>query len=270
MKPAEALGVALGASALAIALVALLKQPKTSSLLFDSNLVPLQADTFALGSSVSGLDGVWLGAHPDRVTVDSVTNRLVAGSNSYTTFQDLTSFSTATLAFNPSFGAFYSTQNQYMGQVTVSAGLSSQSSLFYNFETARTSDIVCSVTKPSTGGNSVSGDSKVFVMTSGIYKISTSIQFAQTANAVTPVSMWLAVDGVAVPDTGSIATIQQQNGELFTFVEFFQTMSASQFFEIKWNSFGTTSWAAAFTTGNFGSVSGSNIPSVITNIVRIG
>ena len=107
-------------------------------------------------------------------------------------------------------------------------------------------------------------------MTSGTYKISTSIQFDQSANSVTPVALWLAVNGTNVPESGSIVTIQQATGETFPFVEYLIPMSASQYFEIKWNSFQTTSFAAHFSTGNgIGSTSGANVPSVITNVYRI-
>lgn len=238
---------------------------------FNKNLEPTQANAFSVGTAQDGLSGVWFGNPAKQLTFNSTSNRFAYGTQSITTFQDLTSFSTITGLFSPSYGGFYSTENQYMGQVTASAGISSKSSLFYNFATVQTSDIVCSVTKPSTGGNSVSGDSKVYVQTTGVYKISTSVQFDQTANQVTPVALWLSVNGTDVPDSGSIVTIQQQTGESFPFVEFFLQLSATQFFEVKWNSFNTTAWAAKFTTGaDIGSVSGSNVPSVITNIMRIG
>lgn len=307
MNNPTTLALLLGGGALAVSIAALVKPPATVSTTttysFDANLVPTNANEYTVGSSLKGVAGVWLGAAPDLLTVSSVSDRLMVDSASYTTFQDLgsyttqqfianqsftsqqfianqsftsqqfianQSFSTATRAFNPSYGGFYSTENQYMGQVTSNAGLSSQSSLFYNYATAKSNDVICSTTKPSTGGNSVSGDSRIFLMTSGVYKISTSVQLDQTANAVTPVSIWLAVDGVAVPESGSQITIQQSSGESFPFVEFLLQMSASQYFEIKWNSFNTTSWVARFTTDNgLGSVSGSNVPSVITNVYRI-
>jgi hypothetical protein len=306
MRTAEALALGLGGSALAVGLVALLKQTTistTTSFAFDTNLVPTEPDSFALGSSLKGVSGLWVGAQPDLLTVNSVSDRLEVGGDTYVTNNDLTSytslqflanqsftsqnfiasqsftsvqyvanqsFSTATQAFNPSFGAFYSTENQYMGLVTVSANISSKSSLFYNFSTVKSNDILCSVTRASSGGNSVSGDSRVYVMTSGVYKISTSIQFDQTANSVTPVAVWLAVNGTPVPDTGSIVTIQQASGETVPFVEFLQPLTATQFFEIQWNSFNTTSWAARFSTAdNLGSTSAVNVPSVITNVYRI-
>jgi len=282
MRTAEALALTLGGSALAVGLVALLKDTiTTTSFAFDANLVPTQPDSFSIGSSLGGVSGMWLGAQPDFLTVNSVSNRLEVGGDTYVTDNDLTSyttlqylanqsFSTATLAFNPSYGGFYSTENQYMGLVTVSANLSSKSSLFYNFSTAKSNDILCSTTRPSSGGNSVSGDSRVYVMTSGVYKISTSVQLDQTANAVTPAAVWLSVNGTPVLDSGSIVTIQQAQGEVLLFVEFLQTMSATQYFEIQWNSFNTTSFAARFSTGDgLGSVSGANIPSVITNVYRI-
>jgi hypothetical protein len=211
-----------------------------------------------------------MGAQPELFTYNSTTDRIMFGNDSYTTYQDLSSYSTATASFNPSYGGFYSTEDQYMGQVTASAALTSQSSLFYNYSTAKSSDVICSVSKPSAGGNSVSGDSKIYLMTSGTYKISTSIQFDQSANSVTPVALWLAVNGTNVPESGSIVTIQQATGETFPFVEYLIPMSASQYFEIKWNSFQTTSFAAHFSTGNgIGSTSGANVPSVITNVYRI-
>lgn len=306
MRTAEALALGLGGSALAVGLVALLKQTTvstTTTFSFDSNLVPTEPNSFAVGSSLKGVSGVWVGAQPNLLTMNSLSDRLEVGGDSYVATQDLTSytslqflanqsftteqdianesftsvqyianqsFSTATEAFNPSYGAFYSTENQYMGLVTVSANLSSKSSLFYNYATAKSDDILCSVTRPSNGGNSVSGDSRIYVMTSGLYKISTSVQFDQTANAVTPVAIWLAVDGTPVVDSGSIGTIQQSSGELTIFVEFLYALTTSQFFEIQWNSFNTTSWAARLSTGDaLGSVSGSNVPSIITNVYRI-
>ena len=299
------LALLLGGGALAVSIVALVKPPSTvtttTSFSFSSNLVPTENDAFAVGSSLKGVAGVWLGGQPDLLTVSS--DRLMLDGSSYTTFQDLgsyttlqalanasytsqqfianqsftsqqfisnQSFSTAFRAFNPSYGGFYSTENQYMGQVTSNAGLSSKSSLFYNYATAHSDDVICSVSKPSTGGTSVSGDSRIFVLTSGVYKIGTSIQMDQTANSVTPVGFWLAVDGTAVPDTGSVVTIQQSQGETFPYVEFIQTLSASQYIEIKWNSFNTTSWVARFVSNDgIGSLSDTNVPSVITNVYRI-
>ena len=272
MRPAEILGVTLGGAALTVAIVALLNNSTTvtTPMVFDSNLVPSLPNSFSVGSSQKGVTGVWMGAQPELLSYNSTTDRLGFGNDSYTTFQDLTSYSRATASFNPSYGGFYSTEDQFMGQVTASAGLSSKSSLFYNYATARSSDVICSVTKPSAGGNSVSGDSRVYLMTSGVYKISTSVQFDQTANAVTPVAVWLAVNGSTVPESGSIATIEQSTGELTPYVEFLVTMSASQYFQIKWNSFNTTSYVSHFSTGDgLGSVSDSNVPSVITNVYRI-
>jgi hypothetical protein len=107
-------------------------------------------------------------------------------------------------------------------------------------------------------------------MTSGVYKIGASIQMDQTANAVTPVAFWLAIDGTTVPESGSQLTIQQSSGESLPYLEFIQTLSASQYFEIKWNSFETSSVVARFVTNvGIGSVSDSNIPSIITNVYRI-
>ena len=307
MNNATTLALLLGGGALAVSIAALVKPPATvsttTSFSFNSNLVPTEGNSFTVGSSLKGVAGVWLGAAPDLLTFSSVSDRLTVDSASYTTFQDLgsyttqqfianqsftsqqfianqsftsqqfianQSFSTATRAFNPSYGGFYSTENQYMGQVTATAGLSSKSSLFYNNATAKSDDIICSTTKPSTGGTSVSGDSRIYVMTSGVYKISTSIQLDQTANQVTPVGVWLAINGATVPESGSQVTIQQSSGEVFPFVEFLQTLSASQYFEIKWNSFETSAWVARFVSNlGTGSVSDSNTPSVITNVYRI-
>ena len=288
---ASLLAVFLGSGALAVSLVALTKT-RTPPFLFDENLVPTQANSFTVGSLAAGVKGMWVGADPDLLTLDSISDRLVVGTSSYSTFEDLSSyttaqdiadqsftsqqyianqsFSTAYYSFNPSYGGFYSTENQYMGQVTVNANIQSKSSLFYNYATAKSDDVICSVTKPSTGGSSVSGDSRIFLMTSGVYKISTSIQFDQTANSVTPVAAWLAVNGVTVPETGSIITIQQNSGESVPFVEFIIQMSSTQYFEIKWNSLNTTTWAARFTSNDgVGSTSDANIPSVITNVYRI-
>ena len=307
MNNPATLALLLGSGALAVSLAALFKSPATvsttTSFSFNSNLVPTENDSFSVGSSLRGVKGVWVGAQPDLLTVSSVSDRLMLDTSSYTTFQDVASyttlqylanqsyttaqqlsnqsftsqqfisnqsFSTAFRAFNPSYGGFYSTENQYMGQVTTNANLSSKSSLFYNYSTAKSADVICSTTRPSSGGSSVSGDSRIYIMTSGVYKISTSVQFDQTANSVTPVAIWLAVNGTTVPESGSLVTIQQSQGETFPYVEFLQTMSASQYFEIKWNSFNTTSWCARFTSNDgLGSVSDSNIPSVITNVYRI-
>lgn len=272
MRSAEILGVTLGGAALTIAIAALLNNTTTvtTPVTFSTNLVPTLPNSFTVGSSQKGVSGVWMGAQPELFTYNSTTDRIMFGNDSYTTYQDLSSYSRATASINPSYGGFYSSENQYMGHVTASAGIASQSSLFYNYATARSSDVICSVSKPSTGGNSVSGDSRIYLMTSGTYRISTSIQFDQTANAVTPVAIWLAVNGTSVAESGSLVTIQQASGETIPFVEFLIPMSASQYFEIKWNSFNTTSWAAHFSTADgVGSTSGANVPSVITNVFRV-
>jgi len=202
----------------------------------------------------------------------SFTNVQYINNQSFTNVQYINnqSFSRVQGVFTPSVATFYSTENQYMGLVTVSASISSASAFHYNYTGLSSNDIFCSTTKPSNGGSSVSGDSKIIVRTSGVYKIGTSIQFDQGANAVTPVGFWLRINGADVPESGSIQTIIQAGGETVPFMEYITSLSSNSNFEIMWKSYQTTTYAAKFTSNDgIGSASNVNAPSIITNIYRI-
>lgn len=206
------------------------------------------------------------------ISNQSYTTQQYIQNQSYTSQQYIQnqSFSKVQGVFTPSLGTFYSTENQYMGLVTTSANISSASAFYYNYSGLNTSDIHCSVSKASPGGNSLSGDSKVYVQNTGIYKIGTSIQFDQTANQVTPIAFWLKINGTDVPETGSIQTIVQANGETVPYMEYLTSLTSNSYFEIMWKSFETSAWAAKFVTSlGIGSTSNVNSPSVITNIYRI-
>jgi hypothetical protein len=294
--------VGIGTAALVIALISL-----TTSFQFNKNLQPSLSGSFTVGTAQEGIAGIYFGSQPDKFFLDSISNHFFYdnGTQSLTTFMDLNdrsyttnqyinnqsyttnqfiqnqsytsvqyinnqSFSQVQGVFTPSVATLYSTENQYMGLVTESAGLSSASVFYYNYTGLSTNDIFCSVTKPSAGGNSLSGDSKVIVRTSGVYKIGTSIQFDQTANSVTPVGFWLRINDVDVPETGSIQTIIQQNGETVPFMEYITSLSSNSNFEIVWKSYNTTTFAAKFSSAaGIGSASNVNSPSIITNIYRI-
>lgn len=294
--------VGIGTAGLVIALISL-----TTSFQFNKNLQPSLSGSFTVGTSDRGIAGVWFGSQPDKLFLDSLSNHFLYdnGNQSLTTFVDINnrsyttqnyinnqsyttlpyiqnqsytsiqyinnqSFSQVQGVFAPSVATFYSTENQYMGLVTSSAAISSASAFYYNYTGLATSDIFCSTTKASAGGNSLSGDSKVIVKTSGVYKIATSIQFDQAANQVTPVGFWLKINGADVPETGSLQTIIQANGETVPFMEYLTSLSSNSHFEIMWKSYETSTYAAKFTTAaGIGSASNVNSPSIITNIYRI-
>lgn len=174
-------------------------------------------------------------------------------------------------SFAPSYAGFYSTQTQYMGARTTNADVHTPTPIYHNQVALQTSDIRCSTTL-NNGTGSVTGDSRIFIYTAGVYKISFSIQLDNdnNSNQNAKVEFWLRKNGIDVPWSGSVVDILGKDSETFPMVEFVDSVSSGDRFEALWFSTLNEVHLVAFPAGNSNPSTTVAVPSIITNIYRIG
>ena len=179
-------------------------------------------------------------------------------------------------AFPPSYASYFSNQTQYMGARTTNSGLIRQTPLRYNSASVNSpsSDIFCN-TSATFGAGTVSGDSRIYVTTAGMYKISYSLQFAIQggSNQEKAAAIWLQKNGQPVSDSGSEIVVSQ-NGATFAFCEYLMSLTTGDNFEIAYVAQTSTMYAAAYASAS--NLDGSlvpvptAVPSIITNVYRVG
>ena len=83
---------------------------------------------------------------------------------------------------------------------------------------------------------SVVSDSRITLAAAGTYRINVSLQFINTVNSNTQVSIWFAKNGVAIPSSASkIISPQSSTGGTIVFTtEIFEEVEAGDYLEVYW------------------------------------
>jgi hypothetical protein len=101
------------------------------------------------------------------------------------------------------------------------------------------------ITQLSNGVTLNASTGEITIVNAGTYNIIFSIQAANFGNAYDDVAVWIAVDGVNVPQTASYATIflphAGKPGTVIITVALYYAFTAGQKLTIKWTSFEGTS-----------------------------
>ena len=121
----------------------------------------------------------------------------------------------------------------------------------------------------NTGGFTVLG-STITVPVSGTYEVGTSIQFDKTGGGTTAVDFWFKKNGVDIPNSGSQTTLQGNTGEVIGTVSIFDTANANDQYAICIASADATMAATFFQSTVTTPYTRPAIPSILTNIKRIG
>lgn len=174
-------------------------------------------------------------------------------------------------SFAPSYGSFLSIENQFMGSKITQTNLVQATPFKYNFGNASTSDIKCSVSK-NNGVGSVSGDSNIIVNTAGTYQISYLPQMYNDDNGSTyaQVSMWLRINGINDVYTGNMISIHPKVISAQPTSNIIHSFNAGDRFEIMYYSTNSTIYSPFYSSTNITYSLSVNVPSIQTNIVRVG
>jgi hypothetical protein len=125
--------------------------------------------------------------------------------------------------------------------------------LQYNTEDVSSSGVSC--TFPS---------ARIYVQSSGVYKVLSSLQCDKTNGGTGVINMYPSIDGIAVPKSATRVVINQALESLMT-VEWFLTLNAGQYITI--DAFSTTTGGRALAIAESPPVP--LIPSIITTILKI-
>jgi hypothetical protein len=147
---------------------------------------------------------------------------------------------------SPVYGSFSSDVSQNLTQNVVLE-------LQYNIEDVSSSGVSC--TFPS---------SRIYVQSSGIYKVLSSLQCDKTTGGTGVINMYPSIDGIPVPKSATRVVINQTLESLMT-VEWFLTLNAGQYITI--DAFSTTTGGRALAIPASPPVP--LIPSIITTILKI-
>jgi hypothetical protein len=174
-------------------------------------------------------------------------------------------------SFAPSFGSFLSTENQFMGSKLTQQNLVQATALKYNYANASTSDITCSITK-NNGIGSVSGDSTIIVNTAGTYQISYLPQMFNSDNGSTyaQTSMWLRINGINDKYTGHMISIHPKVISAQPTSNIIQKFNAGDRFEVMFHSTNSKIYCPFYSSTNVTYSLSVNVPSIQTNIFRVG
>jgi hypothetical protein len=104
----------------------------------------------------------------------------------------------------------------------------------------------------------------------GVYDIETSIQFDKSGPGVTAADFWFRKNGVDIPDSASQITIQGNTGECLGNVSIFETFAAGDKLEIVIASADNTLAATFFQSTVTTPYTRPAVPSIITNIKKLG
>jgi hypothetical protein len=107
--------------------------------------------------------------------------------------------------------------------------------------------------------------SHIRISVSGIYKFSYSVQLDKTGGGNSTCDLWIAVDGVPVPQSASRCVVAGQTGETFPYCEYILQLNAGQYVEVIFASPDNT-----MTAQHFAAVPPyPEVPSIITNVIQI-
>jgi hypothetical protein len=104
----------------------------------------------------------------------------------------------------------------------------------------------------------------------GVYDIETSIQFDKSGPGVTAADFWFRKNGVDIPDSASQITIQGNTGECLGNVSIFETFAAGDKLEVVIASADNTLAATFFQSTVTTPYTRPAVPSIITNIKKLG
>lgn len=120
------------------------------------------------------------------------------------------------LEFTPvSFGSFYSTQTQAAATINTATAI-----------TYDNADTAYGIYRDP------ADSSKIKVSRPAIYNIQFSIQVDKTSGGSGRFYIWPAINGTAVPNSGSLIQIQGNNAEIFSAANFFLPLSNGDYFQL--------------------------------------
>jgi hypothetical protein len=103
-----------------------------------------------------------------------------------------------------------------------------------------------------------------------VYDIATSIQFDKSGPGVTAADFWFRKNGTDIPDSASQITIQGNTGECLGNVSIFEQFAAGDKLELVIASADNTLAATFFQSTITTPYTRPAVPSVITNIKKLG
>jgi len=107
--------------------------------------------------------------------------------------------------------------------------------------------------------------SRVVVSATGVYKFSYSVQLDKSGGGTSVCDLWIAIDGVVVPNSASRTVVVGQQGETFPYCEYILNLNQNQYVEVIFASPDASMIAEYFApVGIYPAV-----PSIITNVVQI-
>jgi hypothetical protein len=111
----------------------------------------------------------------------------------------------------------------------------------------------------------IANNSQITTNAAGVYNLQFSIQLLST-NQGGDVEIWLAKNGVAVPESNTVFHTKNANEAEFAALNYVETLAAGDYLQLIWATDNLDMTLAA-TASNMG---GPNIPSVILTIVPVG
>jgi len=106
--------------------------------------------------------------------------------------------------------------------------------------------------------------SRVYVDTEGIYNFDTSFQLDKTSGGTAVFDFWFRLNGVDVPDSASRITIQGNNAEIFSSLNYFFDLKANDYVELMFSVTDLSVEIAAFPA----SAPHPGIPSIILTVAN--
>lgn len=143
-------------------------------------------------------------------------------------------------------GTFYSTTTQ------VVLGANTATPITYN-QSGIASGCVIDALNPS----------RIITDTTGVYKVSFSIQLDKSGAGVSVCNIWIAKNGIAVPASGCRVSVNGTNGESLPFCEYILPLANNDYVEVYISSPDTTMAATYFAAA----APVPEIPSIITNLI---
>jgi hypothetical protein len=120
----------------------------------------------------------------------------------------------------------------------------------------------------SSYGITVVDNSRFTVASAGTYNIQFSAQITDTGNSSPKtVDIWLAIDGVNVPDSNTQLDINSNNGKIVAAWNFVVEMTAGQYAQILWTA--TNSSVVLLYTGPQTNPTRPAVPSIIVTLTQV-
>ena len=174
-------------------------------------------------------------------------------------------------SFAPSYASFFSTELQFMGSRLSQSNLLQATAFRYNQINASTSDITCSISK-NNGSGYVSGDSSIVVNTAGTYQISYLPQIHNDDNgsAISIVNTWLRINGINQQNSGKMMSLHTKYESTQPASNVIKSFNAGDAFEVLYYSTNSKIHGQFYSSTDVAVSLSVNVPSIQTNIVRVG